>query len=300
MGSTSGSGVCFSRNPSSGRKELYGEYLSNSQGEDIVAGSNVPMPIGQLGISFPKIYDELVNTASTLEKHFRDMQDIEFTIEEGKLYILQTRSGKRTFPSAVKIAVDMVKDGIITIEEAISRIDINELRKNMQNEIDPSVSSKPIAKGIGASPNVATGKAIFTSNDAIKYLNCGEKVILVRPETSPEDIRGVTASEGVLTIKGGMTSHAAVVMRGMGKPAVVGAESITIDMRQERFMVGNTIVNKLDPITVDGNTGNIYLGSIRTIEKEQSKEYKELYKWVRERTKSKEATANEKSSNFKQ
>jgi pyruvate,orthophosphate dikinase len=226
MGPDSGSGVGFTRDPSTGEKRLYGEYLPNSQGEDVVAGIRTPVPIDKVE---PQIYRQLVEIADRLEKYFKDMQDFEFTVERGKLYMLQTRNGKRTAQAAVKIAVDMVREGLITREEALSRIEPSELNQLLHRRLDPKAKVEPIAKGLNASPGVATGKVIFDTDEAAA-IGSREKIILVRPETTPEDIKGVIAAQGVLTSRGGMTSHAAVVARGMGKPAVVGCENIKIYM----------------------------------------------------------------------
>ena len=281
MGPDSGTGVCFTRNPSTGEKKLYGEYLMNAQGEDVVAGIRTPKPIDKMKEELPEIYYQLVEIADKLEKHFRDMQDIEFTIQRGKLYILQTRTGKRTAQAAVKIAVDMVKEGLISREEAVSRVNPQNLTQLLQRRIDPKANVKPIAKGLNASPGIATGKVVFKISDAVEYSAKGEKVILVRPETKPEDVQGIASAEGVLTSKGGMTSHAAVVARGMGKPAVVGAETIKIDLEKELFTVNGIVVKKLDVITIDGGTGNIYLGAVPTIEPTLSPELKELLEWMK-------------------
>ncbi|MEM0261469.1 MAG: pyruvate, phosphate dikinase, partial [Nitrososphaerota archaeon] len=255
MGYDSGTGVGFTRNPSTGEKKLYGEYLLNAQGEDVVAGIRTPKPIEELKNDLPQVYEELLRVSELLEKHFREMQDFEFTIQEGKLYLLQTRNGKRTAQAAVKIAVDMVNEGLITKEEAIARIDPNDLNQLLHPRIDPNVKAKPIARGLNASPGAATGKVVFTADEATELAAKGEKIILVRPETKPEDIHGIIAAQGILTSRGGMTSHAAVVARGMGKPAVVGAEMIKIDLEKEIFTVNGVQVKKYDVITIDGTTG---------------------------------------------
>ncbi|MEM0274767.1 MAG: pyruvate, phosphate dikinase, partial [Nitrososphaerota archaeon] len=282
MGYDSGTGVGFTRNPSTGEKKLYGEYLLNAQGEDVVAGIRTPKPIEELKNDLPQVYEELLRVSELLEKHFREMQDFEFTIQEGKLYLLQTRNGKRTAQAAVKIAVDMVNEGLITKEEAIARIDPNDLNQLLHPRIDPNVKAKPIARGLNASPGAATGKVVFTADEATELAAKGEKIILVRPETKPEDIHGIIAAQGILTSRGGMTSHAAVVARGMGKPAVVGAEMIKIDLEKEIFTVNGVQVKKYDVITIDGTTGNVYLGAIPTIEPELSEELKILLSWADE------------------
>lgn len=282
LGPDSGTGVGFTRNPSTGEKKLYGEYLLNAQGEDVVAGIRTPKPLEELKNELPQVYGELLRVSEILEKHFRDMQDFEFTIQEGKLYLLQTRNGKRTAQAAVKIAVDMVNEGLISKEEAISRIDPNDLNQLLHPRIDPNIKAKPIAKGLNASPGAATGKVVFTADEAAELGDKGEKVILVRPETKPEDIHGMIAAKGILTSRGGMTSHAAVVARGMGKPAVVGAEMLKIDLDKEVFTVDGVQVKKFDTITIDGTTGHVYLGSIPTIEPELSGELQTLLRWADE------------------
>ncbi|MCS6788770.1 MAG: pyruvate, phosphate dikinase, partial [Aigarchaeota archaeon] len=233
FGLNSGTGVGFTRDPSTGERKLYGEYLPYAQGEDVVAGIRTPMHIDSVD---PQLREELREVANLLERHFRDMQDFEFTVESGKLYLLQTRNGKRTAQAAVKIAVDMVREGLITVEEALMRVEPSELVHLLHRRLDPRAKVEPIAKGLNASPGVATGKVIFDVDEAVQLASRGERVILARPETTPDDIRGIIAAQGVLTSRGGMTSHAAVVTRGMGKPAVVGCESIKIDLESERFV----------------------------------------------------------------
>ncbi len=282
MGNDSGTGVAFTRNPSTGEKKLYGEFLINAQGEDVVAGIRTPKHIDELEKEMPEIAKQLKELAELLEKHYRDMQDIEFTVERGKLYLLQTRTGKRTPQAAVKIAVDMVKEGLITKEEAILRVDPNSLDKLLHPRIDYSSNPKVIAKGLPASPGAAVGKVVFNPDEAKEMGDAGEKVILVRPETTPDDIHGVIASQGVLTSRGGMTSHAAVVCRGMGKPAVVGCSDIYIDLEHETFRVGDIMVRKGDIITIDGSTGNVILGEAQVVEPEISGEFKELLDWANE------------------
>jgi len=280
MGMDSGSGVGFTRNPSNGEKKLYGEYLPNSQGEDVVAGIRTPVPIERVE---EPIYKQLLDIADRLEKYFKDMQDFEFTVERGKLYMLQTRNGKRTAQAAVKIAVDMVKEGLITKEDALARIEPNDLNQLLHRRLDPSAKITPIAKGLNASPGVATGKVIFDTDEAAELGNKGERVILVRPETTPEDIKGVIAAQGVLTSRGGMTSHAAVVARGMGKPAVVGCESIKIFMDMGYFVTDKGLrVNKGEVITIDGTTGSVILGEAPTIEPELTEEFRLLLSWANE------------------
>jgi len=280
MGPDSGSGVGFTRNPSTGERKLYGEYLPNSQGEDVVAGIRTPVSIENLD---PKIYSELAKIAEKLEKHFKDMQDFEFTVESGRLYLLQTRNGKRTAQAAVKMAVDMVNEGLITVEEAVARISPNELTQLLHRRLDPAVKVNPIARGLNASPGAAAGKVIFDTDEAAELGSKGEKVILVRPETTPDDIKGMIAAQGILTSRGGMTSHAAVVARGMGKPAVVGCESIKINMEKEYFETGDGgIVKKGDIITIDGTSGAVMLGEVPTVEPELTPEFRKLLKWADE------------------
>ncbi len=282
MGNDSGTGVAFTRNPSTGENRLYGEFLINAQGEDVVAGIRTPKSIEELEKDMPEIAKQLKEVARLLEKHYRDMQDIEFTVERGKLYLLQTRTGKRTPQAAVKIAVDMVKEGLITKEEAIMRIDPNSLDKLLHPRIDYNANVKVIAKGLPASPGAAVGKVVFDPDEAKELGDAGERVILVRPETTPDDIHGVIASQGVLTSRGGMTSHAAVVARGMGKPAVVGCSDIYIDLEHETFRAGDLMVKKGDVITIDGSTGKVILGEAPVLEPEISGEFEILLRWADE------------------
>lgn len=282
MGPDSGSGVGFTRDPSTGEKKLYGEYLLNAQGEDVVSGSRTPRGIDQLRKDLPRVYKELVQACKTLEKQYRDVQDFEFTIEKGKLYMLQTRTGKRTAQAAVKIAVDMVKEGLIAREEAILRVKPTQLHQLLHRRIDPKADVNPIAEGLPASPGAASGKVMFDTDEAADLGNKGEKVILVRPETTPEDIHGMVAAQGILTSRGGMTSHAAVVARGMGKPCVCGCSDIRIDLDEERFYTEGLVVKKGEVITLDGGTGRVMLGEVPTIEPQLSQELVELLKWADE------------------
>ncbi len=298
MGETSGTGVAFTRNPSTGENVFYGEYLKNAQGEDVVAGIRTPQPLTKaqktseeqvaLEEEFPQVYHELLKIRDVLEKHYRDMQDIEFTIENGRLWMLQTRAGKRTARAAVKIAVDMVKEGLITKEEALLRVDpnlINQLLHPMLDEEERKraiAEGRLIAKGLPAAPGAVSGKVVFNADEAVEMAEKGEKVILVRHETSPEDIHGMHAAEGILTARGGMTSHAAVVARGMGKTCIVGAESIHVDYEKEEFRVGDVVVKKGDVITIDGSTGEIFHGELKTIPAQISGEFEELMKWADE------------------
>ena len=282
MGNDSGTGVAFTRNPSTGENELFGEYLINAQGEDVVAGIRTPQPIRVLKQDMPEIYRQFKEICELLERHYKDMQDIEFTVERGKLYILQCRSGKRTGQAAVKIAVDLVKEGLITKEEAVLLVDPNSLNQLLHRRIDDSVKVEPLAKGLPASPGAAKGKVVFDADEAEELGNKGEEVILVRPETTPEDIHGLVAAQAVVTSRGGMTSHAAVVARGMGKPAVCGAEAIKIDLNAKQFTVGDVVVKEGDVITIDGSTGVVYLGELNMIDPVLSDEFAELLKWADE------------------
>ncbi|MCJ7457798.1 MAG: pyruvate, phosphate dikinase [candidate division Zixibacteria bacterium] len=280
MGENSCTGVGFTRNPSTGEDKFYGEYLINAQGEDVVAGVRTPKPIHQLEKEMPQVYKQLKGITSKLEKHFRDIQDFEFTVQEGKLYMLQTRTGKRTAPAAVKIAVDMVKEKLITKEEALMRIEPAQLDQLLHRRIDPKAQVNVIAKGLAASPGAASGKAVFTADDAVKLAQAGEKVILVRQETSPDDIHGMAAAQGILTARGGMTSHAAVVARGMGKCCVAGCEEIKVNEQRKVFTVSGTVVRERDIISLNGSTGEVILGEVPTIDPELSGEFGEFMKWA--------------------
>ncbi|MBA7576482.1 pyruvate, phosphate dikinase [Candidatus Atribacteria bacterium 1244-E10-H5-B2] len=280
MGEDSGTGVGFTRNPSTGKKEYYGEYLLNAQGEDVVAGIRTPLPLSNLKNDLPEIYGELIKIVTILEKHYRDVQDYEFTIEEGKLYLLQTRTGKRTVQAALEIAVDMVEEGIITKEEAILRIEPNQLNQLLHRRIDPNAKLEVIAKGLQASPGAAYGKVIFTANEAEELGKEGERVILVRTETTPDDIHGMVEAQGVLTSRGGMTSHAAVVARGMGKACVAGCSVLNINTKKEIISVNDLVIKKYEFITIDGGTGEVFLGKVPTIEPKMSKEFETLLSWA--------------------
>ena len=276
-GWNSGTGVAFSRDPSTGENIKFGEYLTNAQGEDVVAGIRTPKKLEEMKEEFPEIYKELSETMDKLEKHYKDMQDIEFTIDDGELKILQTRNGKRTPSAAVKIAVDMVKEGLITKEEAIMRIDSKKVSKLLFKSIDENAVVHVLAHGISASPGAVSGKAIFDSDRAEKLANEGKKnIILVRPQTKPEDIHGLYASSGVLTQFGGKTSHAAVVARGMGKPAVVGAQDVEIDEEKQEFRVNEMVIKEGQWITIDGTTGRIIEGKVNLVEPEIKGEFLEL------------------------
>ena len=275
MGPGSATGVCFTRDPKNGQKIFFGEWLPNAQGEDVVAGTHTPLPLNpnqpgadgahSLAEEMPEVYAELERIQQTLEKHFKDMQDIEFTIEDGQLYLLQTRTGKRTPGAAVQIAVDMVSEGLINQDQAILRIDPSTLEMVLRPVLDPDATRKVIATGLDASPGAASGRVVFHSEDAQELAERGESVILVRMETSPEDIQGMTVSGGILTSRGGQTSHAAVVARGMGKPCVVGCTQITVDYARQLFYAGDTVVKRLDWITIDGGTGEVMEGQVPTL-----------------------------------
>ena len=279
MGDDSATGVGFTRNPSTGKEEFYGEFLTNAQGEDVVAGIRTPRALTNLSKEMPSAYKQLRKITDRLEKHYRDVQDFEFTIEKGKLYMLQTRTGKRTAAAAVKIAVDMVDEGLITVEEALMRIDPQQVDQLLHPVLDNTAKIKSIAKGLPASPGAATGKAVFTADDAAR-IGDKEKVILVRMETSPDDIHGMNAAQGILTARGGMTSHAAVVARGMGKPCVAGCEEIKVDEKGKKFTVGEITVREGDWITLDGTTGRVILGQVPTLEPKLSGSFDQLMAWA--------------------
>ncbi len=294
MGDDSATGVAFSRNPATGEKAFYGEYLINAQGEDVVAGIRTPQPLtrsmaeaaGQPGTSLEEVMPEtaaqLFDILERLERHYRDMQDTEFTIERGKLYILQTRNGKRTAQAAVKIAVDMAKEGLIDREEAVLRIEPDLLDRLLHPTIAPDADRRVVARGLPASPGAAAGKVVFSPDDAERLHRAGEKVILVRHETSPEDIHGMHAAEGILTARGGMTSHAAVVARGMGKPCITGAGDLHIDYSAGQMSAGDVVIREGDFITIDGSTGEVMLGELPMVEPHLGGELDELLRWADE------------------
>ncbi|MEO0229069.1 MAG: pyruvate, phosphate dikinase [candidate division WOR-3 bacterium] len=282
MGFDCATGVAFTRDPSTGEKTVYGEYLPNAQGEDVVAGIRTPKKLQELQKEMPRAYQELIEIFEKLERHYRDMMDIEFTIEKEKVYILQTRVGKRSARAEVKIAVDMVREGLITKEEAILRVDPRRVEQLLHPMVDPKAEKVVLTKGLPASPGAAWGKVIFDADEAADLSEAGEAVILVRDETSPDDIRGMARSKGILTARGGMTSHAAVVARGIGKPCVVGAEEIEVDYKENLFRVRDVIVRKGDIITIDGSTGEVLLGKVPTIDPEFFSEFNELLKWADE------------------
>ncbi|CCC58163.1 Pyruvate,phosphate dikinase [Caloramator australicus RC3] len=284
MGETSGTGVAFTRNPATGENKIFGEFLLNAQGEDVVAGIRTPQSIDQLKELMPEVYAEFERIAHLLEKHYKDMQDMEFTIEQGKLYFLQTRNGKRTAQAALKIAVDLVEEGLITKEEAMLKVDAKQLDQLLHPMFDQAElkAAKPIAKGLPASPGAACGKVYFTAEEAKEAAAKGEKVVLVRIETSPEDIEGMVAAEGILTARGGMTSHAAVVARGMGKCCVAGCGDIKINEEGKYFTVGDLRINEGDYISIDGSTGNVYGQKIKTVEPQITGYFETFMKWADE------------------
>ncbi len=282
MGNTSGTGVAFTRDPATGEKHLMGEFLMNAQGEDVVAGVRTPQKIDELKKVMPEVYDQFVNICHTLENHYRDMQDMEFTIEDKKLYMLQTRNGKRTAKAALKIACDLVDEGMISEEEAVLMIDPRNLDTLLHPQFDAVAlkSAKPVAKALAASPGAACGKVVFTAEDAKEWAARGEKVVLVRLETSPEDIEGMKASQGILTVRGGMTSHAAVVARGMGTCCVSGCSEIAMDEENKKFVLAGKTYVEGDYISIDGSTGNIYDGIIPTVDATIVGEFGRVMDWA--------------------
>ena len=285
LGDDCGTGVCFTRNPSTGENKLYGEFLINAQGEDVVAGIRTPMPIAELEEKMPEIYKELCNITSNLEKTYRNMQDVEFTIEHGKLFILQTRDGKRTAAAAVKVAVDMVNEGLIDTKTAVTRVSPDQVEMLLHKQVDKSVKQDVIVKGLPASPGAGAGMLVFSANEAEEWSRQGKPTILARPETSPDDIHGLFASQGVVTSRGGMTSHAAVVARGMGKPAVCGCESAVIDLDKETLTVGDRTFKKGDWVTVDGTTGQLLAGEAKMVDASFSEDFKKILAWADENAK---------------
>ncbi len=283
-GDTSGTGVAFTRNPADGTKEYYGDFLVNAQGEDVVAGIRLTQPIAELHDVMPEVAVELDTTFETLENHYRDMCDIEFTIEQGKLWMLQTRVGKRTARAAVKLAVDMKNEGLIDQREALMRVDPDQLDQLLHPQFDPDATIDVLTKGLNASPGAAVGEVVFTANDAVEAVAHGRKVILVRWETTPDDLHGMDAAEGILTSHGGKTSHAAVVARGMGKPAVCGADALKIDAAAKRVTVQGTdvVLNEGDVISLDGTTGTVVLGAVPLVLPEVTGDFDKVLKWADE------------------
>lgn len=282
MGDDCGTGVAFTRDPATGKNGLFGEFLTNAQGEDVVAGVRTPMHISEMEEKFPEAFAQFKNVCKTLESHYRDMQDMEFTVEHGKLYMLQTRNGKRTAQAALKIACDLVKEGMRTEEEAVAMIDPRNLDALLHPQFDAAAlkAATPIGKALGASPGAACGKIVFTADDAVEWANRGEKVILVRLETSPEDITGMKSAQGILTVRGGMTSHAAVVARGMGTCCVSGCGDIIMDEENKNFILSGKEYHEGDSISLDGSTGNIYDGIIPTVDATIAGEFGTIMSWA--------------------
>jgi pyruvate,orthophosphate dikinase len=282
MGADSATGVAFTRNPSTGEKVLYGEYLLNAQGEDVVAGIRTPNPISQLKDELPEAYAQFQQIAQLLETHYRDMQDVEFTIERGRLWMLQTRTGKRTGAAAVRVAVEMVREGLIDKATAVARVSAEHLDQLLHPTVDPNADAEVFATGLPASPGAAQGQAVFDPDEAEELVAAGQKVILVRQETSPDDFHGMVAAEAIITARGGMTSHAAVVARGMGKSCVCGAQEMNIDYAQQQASVNGRVVTKGDWITVDGSTGRVFLGRVPTVQPRLDENFEELMRWADE------------------
>ncbi len=282
MGDDCGTGVAFTRDPATGEKGLFGEFLTNAQGEDVVAGVRTPMKIAEMEQKFPEAFKQFTEVCQTLEKHYRDMQDMEFTVEHGKLYMLQTRNGKRTAQAALKIACDLVDEGMRTEEEAVAMIDPRNLDTLLHPQFDAAAlkAATPVGKGLGASPGAACGKIVFSAEDAENWAGRGEKVVLVRLETSPEDITGMKVSQGILTVRGGMTSHAAVVARGMGTCCVSGCGDIVMDEANKTFILGGKEFHEGDYLSIDGTTGNIYDGQIKTVDAKIAGEFGRVMAWA--------------------
>ena len=282
MGDDCGTGVAFTRDPATGNKGLFGEFLTNAQGEDVVAGVRTPMHINEMAQKFPEAFKQFTEVCETLEKHYRDMQDMEFTVEHGKLYMLQTRNGKRTAQAALKIACDLVDEGMRTEEEAVAMIDPRNLDTLLHPQFDQKAlkAATPLGKGLGASPGAACGKAVFSADDAVAWHERGEKVVLVRLETSPEDITGMKSAQGILTVRGGMTSHAAVVARGMGTCCVAGLGDIVMDEANKKFTLGGKTFHEGDYISIDGTTGNVYEGIIPTVDATIAGEFGRIMGWA--------------------
>ena len=282
MGDDCGTGVAFTRDPATGAKQLMGEFLTNAQGEDVVAGVRTPMPIAEMAEKFPEAYDEFVKVCNILEDHYRDMQDMEFTVEHGKLYMLQCRNGKRTAPAALKIACDLVDEGMISEQQAVAMIDPRNLDTLLHPQFDPKAlkSTEPVGKALPASPGAACGKIVFTAEDAKAWAERGEKVVLVRLETSPEDIEGMKAAQGILTVRGGMTSHAAVVARGMGKCCVSGCGAINMDEANKQFTLAGKTYHEVEWLSLDGSTGNIYDGAMPTVDASVGGDFGRIMAWA--------------------
>ncbi|MBQ2764855.1 MAG: pyruvate, phosphate dikinase, partial [Firmicutes bacterium] len=282
MGDDCGTGVAFTRNPATGEKGLFGEYLINAQGEDVVAGIRTPNPISSLEQDMPDVYAQFLDIAKNLENHYHDMQDMEFTVERGKLFMLQTRNGKRTAASAVKVAVDMVEEGLITKEEALMRLEPLQINQLLHPGIDPKAKLTAIANGLPASPGAAMGKCVFDADTAEELGKAGQKVILIRTETTPEDIHGMVQAQGILTSHGGMTSHAAVLARGMGVPAVCGAEALKIDAEGKKVVINGETLTEEDIVSIDGATGRIFKGEVPLTASAQGAEFDTFLGWADE------------------
>ncbi|MBJ7602739.1 MAG: pyruvate, phosphate dikinase [Candidatus Dormibacteraeota bacterium] len=280
MAENSGTGVAFTRNPITGESQLYGDFLLNAQGEDVVAGIRDTEPISALDKRMPEVFREFQDYAGKLEQHYRDVQDLEFTIERGKLYMLQTRSAKRTGEAAVNIAVALVEEGLISREEAVARVEPRQLEQLIHPRVDPSAKAEPIGKGVPASPGAATGEAVFDADRAEEWGQAGRAVILVRVETNPSDVHGMIAARGILTSTGGTASHAALVARGMGRPCIVGASEIAVDLKARTLRAGGATVSEGEEITIDGTTGNVFLGKVPTIEPKPSRNFQTLLGWA--------------------
>jgi pyruvate, orthophosphate dikinase len=280
LGDTSATGVCFTRNPATGAKELYGEFLLNAQGEDVVAGIRTPRPLAEMESVLPEAYKQLLDTMTLLEHHYGDMQDIEFTVEQGTLYLLQTRAGKRTAQAAIKVVSDLVTEGVIDQREALRRVEPGQLDQLLHPAIDPSHQHEPLTTGLNASPGAAVGSLVFDADTAEQRGRAGDAVVLVRWETTPDDIHGVIAAQGVLTAHGGMTSHAAVVARGMGKPCVAGASSIKIDAARKILTIGDTVLGEGDTITLDGSTGQVFEGALDLVPPQINTDFQQLVGWA--------------------
>jgi pyruvate, orthophosphate dikinase len=280
LGDDSGTGVAFTRNPSTGEPKLYGEYLLNAQGEDVVAGIRTPRPMEELKNDMPEVYEQFQQICGVLEREYHEMQDIEFTIEKGKLYMLQTRTGKRTAPAAVRVAVDLVREGLISKDDALLKVEPDQLEQLLHRRIDPEAKLEIIAEGLPASPGAASGKVVFEADRAQDLVQNGEKVLLVRPETTPDDIHGIIAAEGILTSRGGMTSHAAVVARGMGKPCVCGCEELQIDLDKKKISIRGVEYAENEILSIDGTAGQVFQGDVPLIDPVFSPEFHELIGWA--------------------
>jgi pyruvate,orthophosphate dikinase len=281
-GETSGTGVCFTRDPATGEQGLYGEFLANAQGEDVVAGIRTPQPVEAMREPLPKAFEQLVETMASLERHYRDVQDIEFTVEDGTLFLLQTRSAKRTAAAALKVAVSMQEEGLITREEAVARIDPGALDQLLHPMIDPAAELEVAAKGLNASPGAACGRIVLDADAAEERGKAGENVILVRWETTPDDIHGMIAAQGILTVHGGMTSHAAVVARGMGRPCVAGADGLSIDVEARKVTIGGQTLGEDDTITIDGGTGRVFVGAVELVPPQINEDFETVLGWADE------------------